>query len=194
MTIINEIYLNLSWALTNNYQLNTILSEQYIDNPLYLSYLDNLISELISYNCKGIQEKLKDASDLDKFNSTLSELQIALILAKNREIDELKLLPDNYFSSKSPDILFQDGTFTFYVEVRRIYANPYVVDTILDRLQEFLKRYSFYVNVYLSTELSTPKMRSNERITQKNLVDKSLRIFEERFKEKIANDMITSAL
>lgn len=193
MITINEKYPNLSWALTNNYRLITILSEQYMDNPSYLSCLDNLISELVSYNCKGIQDKLKDASDLGKFNAILSELQIALILAKKREIDELKLLPDNYLSSKSPDILFRDGTFTFYVEVRRVYANPYIADTILDRLQEFLKRYPFCVNVLLSAELSIPKLRGNERIAQKGLVEESLRIFDEKFKEKIAGDILTSS-
>lgn len=193
MTIINEIYPNLSWALTNNYRLNTILSEQYIDNPHCLSYLDNLISELISYNCKGIQDKLKDASDLNKFISTLSELQITLILAKNREIGELKLLHDNYFLKESPDILFRNRNFTFYVEVRRIYANPYIADTILDRLQKFLKEYPFCVNVFLSTELSIPKMRGTGRIAQKDLVKESLRIFEEKFKEKIASDTLTSS-
>ncbi len=193
MTIINEIYPNLSWALTNNYRLNNILSEQYIDNPHCLSYLDNLISELLSYNCKGIQDKLKDASDLNKFISTLSELQITLILAKNEEIDELKLLHDNYFLKESPDILFRNRNFTFYVEVRRIYANPYIVDTILDHLQEFLKGYPFCVNIFLGTELSIPKMRGTERIAQKDLVKESLRIFEGEFKEKIASDMLTSS-
>ncbi|PAV13078.1 hypothetical protein ASJ81_18825 [Methanosarcina spelaei] len=193
MTIINEIYPNLSWALTNNYRLNNILSEQYIDNPHCLSYLDNLISELLSYNCKGIQDKLKDASDLNKFISTLSELQITLILAKNEEIGELKLLHDNYFLKESPDILFRNRNFTFYVEVRRIYANPYIVDTILDHLQEFLKGYPFCVNIFLGTELSIPKMRGTERIAQKDLVKESLRIFEEEFKEKIASDMLTSS-
>jgi hypothetical protein len=42
--------------------------------------------------------------------------------------------------------------------------------------------------VFLKTELSIPKMRRIERYVQKNLVENSLGMFDESFKEKLSND------
>lgn len=184
----NEQYPNLSWALTDNLCLKTIICEEYKHNSHYLSDLNKLISELISYKCEGIQEKLKDVKTLNKFSSTLSELELALLIAKNKEINELKLLSDDYLPSKSPDILFRDEVFTSYVEVTRVNENPYITDIILSRLSKILKFHPYRVDVSLNTELSIPKMKRTERHIQKDLVEKSLDMFEEIFQEKLANN------
>lgn len=189
----NEQYPNLSWALMDNLYLKTAIFEEYKHNLLYLSYLNNLISELISYKCEGIQEKLKDVKTLNKFSSTLSELELALLIAKNKEIKELKLLSDDYLPGKSPDILFRDEVFTSYVEVTRVNENPYITDIILSRLREILKYHPYLVDVSLNTELSMPKMKRPEIYIQKGLVEKSLEMFEEIFQEKLANNTLVAS-
>ncbi|MGZ7210227.1 MAG: hypothetical protein ACXVHV_10135, partial [Methanobacterium sp.] len=96
-------YTSLVWALTFNDKLKLELFGTYQNNPRYLSYLDNLIFELKKFDCKNIQEKIKDADNLYKFSSTVSELEIANFLVENGK--KVQLLPDSYFDSKSPDIL-----------------------------------------------------------------------------------------
>jgi hypothetical protein len=191
----NEQYPNLSWALMDNLYFKTVIFEEYKHNSRYLSYLNSLISELISYKCEGIQEKLKDVKTLEKLSSILSELEFALFITKNKEIKDLKLLSDDYLPSKSPDILFQDEVFTSYVEVTKVNENPYITDIILSRLREVLKSHPYRVDISLNTELSTPKMKRPERYIQKDLVEKSLETFEESFQEKlIKNTLATSSL
>lgn len=184
----NEQYPNLSWALIDNLYLKNVIFEEYKHNSRYLFYINDLISELISYKCEGIQEKLKDVKTLKKFSSILSELEFALLIAKNKEINELKLLPDDYLPSKSPDILFRDELITYYVEVTRVNENPHIRDRISSRLREILKSHPYRVDVSLNTELSIPKMKRIERHIQKDLVEKSLDTFEDIFKEKLTKN------
>jgi hypothetical protein len=188
----NGQYPNLSWALINNPYLETTIFEEYKNKPRYLSYIENLISELVYYKCEGIQEKVKNVDVLNKFTPILSELEFAWIIAKNRGVKELKLLPDDYLSGKSPDILCRDEIFTSYIEVTRIDENPYIVDTILNYLRKILKSYHYRVDVFLKTELSIPVMKHDDRHIQKSLVEKSLEIFYGSFKEKISNDIFQS--
>jgi hypothetical protein len=134
----NEQYPNLSWAFINNPDLKTIIFEKCKIDSHSLCYLETLITELRYYKCEGIQEKIKNLY-FHNFLSILSELEFALIIAKDKEINRLKLLPDDYFSSKSPDILYQDASFTSYIEVTRIYENPYISDIIMNHLR-FMSR------------------------------------------------------
>ena len=175
-----NVYPNLTWALSLNPKLQEMFFEEYNSNASYLSQLEELILELKSLKCKGIQEEIKDVSDLYKFNSIVSELEIAQILAKNGT--EATLLPDDYFQSKSPDILCENDIINSYIEVTRLSGNDYLLNPIITYLKDFLKNNPYRIDVTLKKNLSIPKVNGSERGQQEQLVELSLKEFEDKFK------------
>lgn len=178
-----EKYPNLVWALNSNEELKLILFETCKDKPLYLSYFDDLIYPLIKSNCKGIQEKIKDANtNINKFFSITSELEIAKILVNNKK--EVEMLADNYFKLRSPDILCKDESFNTYIEVMRLTESEstYMVIAFVRR---FLSNLPYRVDAKLKYELSLPARDYSTRKKQVSLVRTSLDQFNESFKKRI---------
>ncbi len=173
-------YANLVWALTSSAKLKLELFGTYQNNPRYLSYLDNLIFELKKFGCKNIQEKIKDADNLYKFTSTVSELEVANFLIKNDK--KAQLLPDNYFDSKSPDILCKGKDFEAYIEVTRFgeSESSYIV---IDFLRDFLKHLPYRVDIKLKYILSLPARDHKKRTEQESIVNVSLEQFVQLFRE-----------
>lgn len=174
-------YPNLCWALNSNSDLETIIFGEYGNNKRYLSQLEDLVSDLKTLNCKGIQEEIKDISDFNKFLAATSELEISLIMSKKGYSSEM--LPDNIFKGQSPDILCQNGTHTLFVEVTRLNENPYISDIIVNHLKDFLSNSPYMVNARLKNDLSIPKVKGSDRIKQKEMVELSLNEFDEIFKK-----------
>jgi hypothetical protein len=175
-----EDYPNLSWALSLNPNLETMISGEYGNNTDYLSKLENLILDLKTLKCKGIQEEVKDVSDLNKFLSIISELETARILGKRG--NAVNLLPDNYFSGRSPDLLCKNKIMSSYIEVTRLNDNPYISDPIITYLRELLRSYPYRVDVVIKEKLSIPKVRGRDRLAQSILVKASLNEFDSKFK------------
>ncbi len=101
-------------------------------------------------------------TNLQKFESTVSELRVALLLCKRSK--QVMLLPDNYLPGKSPDMLVQDALGESYVEVVR-FSNDDVIDTIFGRLTKYLddSLKPYRIDVSLSADLSTPVVGHVER-------------------------------
>lgn len=175
-----ETYPNLTWALALNPKLKEMLFEEYNGNRSYLSQLEELILELKSLRCKCIQEEIKDVSNLYKFDSIISELETAKILAKNE--NRVVLLPDDYFQCQSPDILCQNDIINSYIEVTRLSGNDYLFNSIILPLTDFLKDNHYRIDVKLKENLSIPKVSGSERGKQEHLVELSLKEFEDKFK------------
>jgi hypothetical protein len=167
---------NLVWALTFNDRLKLELFETYQNNPRYLSYLDNLIFKLKKFDCEKIQEKINDADNLYKFYSTVSELEIAKVLVESGK--KVQLLPDDYFDSKSPDILCKGDDFDAYIEVTR-FGESESSYNVIDFLRCFLKDLPYRVDVKLKYELSLPARDYEKRAIQEGIVKISLDQFAE---------------
>ncbi len=175
-------YPNLGWALNSNTELKLVLLEIYKDKPRFLSYLDRLFYNLINLGCKDIQEKMEDVNtNINKFFSIISELEIAKILAESGK--EVQLLTDNYFKCKSPDILCNGKNFSAYIEVMRLTESEskYMV---IEFLREFLSNLPYRVDAKLKYELSLPARDYSTRKKQESLVKTSLDQFNESLKKE----------
>lgn len=87
----SEKYPNLSWILDdvkdsrNGMYLKDELFEKYKDDPgkgynNYLLTIETLILDLRFLGCKGLQQKLNNGSDLNRFTTFVPELEFAKIL------------------------------------------------------------------------------------------------------------------
>lgn len=170
---------HLKWALaTNRHNLKNMVLEVYKDNPEYLTYLDELVYFLRSRNCKNIREKLDDVSQLDKFRSVCSELEIARALVEHGKL--VAFLPDNYMNMVSPpDLLVKNGQIEIYVEVKRIKEDG-TSNIIFGFLRQFLPEhnYPYIVDIKMNETMSIPAVWWYERQLKKLIVEKSLQEFE----------------
>ena len=166
-----ELYSNLTWALILNSELKTILFETYRDKPRYLLELDTLIFDLINSKCENIQEKMKDVSDLHKFHSIISELEIARFLIQSGI--KFEFLSDDYFDGKSPDILYKYDNLKSYIEVTRL-GEVESIHSLFDSIRALLKNFPYRIDIELKSELSLPKLTGKERTVQDNLLESSL--------------------
>lgn len=177
-------YPNLFWSLSLNEKLKSELFDTYKNRDNYLFKLDSLINDLKKYECKKIQHTIKDADNLSKFHSTVSELEMGKYLAGNGM--DVTFLPDDYLNKNktSPDILCINKYFNSYVEVTRLSENEMILK-IIDLLRDSLKNLPYRVDAILKSELSLPKLRGEERTIQDKLVSKSLEQFDDNIKTNI---------
>lgn len=176
---------NLSWSLSLNTELKSKLFETYKSKHNYLLKLDDLINELKNLPCNNIQETIEDVDNLYKFDSIVSELEIGKYLARNGM--NVEFLSDDYLDNKpSPDILCKNEFFNSYVEVTRLSENEAILNMI-DSLRHLLEKLPYRVDVTLKSELSLPKLRGKERTIHENLVEESLKQFEEYIKNDISD-------
>jgi hypothetical protein len=175
-------YQNLDWALDRNQGMKTVISNLYASCPPYLKVLDQLIRELRSGNCAGIQEKMRDVGDLAKFGAAVSELRIGRFLLKRNKI--VTFLPDDYMGHRqSPDILAIDTTRETYVEVK-LFTRDEESDGIISKgLREFLRTRTenVMVDVKLGNDLSLPKTTRIERWRKRHMAASSLKEFKDKF-------------
>jgi len=130
----------------------------------YWKYLDGLVASLISKKCDGIQDKMKDVgkNNMLKFESTISELRVALLLARSGK--SVRLLSDDYLPGKSPDIHAIDSLGNYYVEVVR-FSDDETIETIFEQVGAILSSLPspYRIDVSLSAVLSSPAVDHQER-------------------------------
>jgi hypothetical protein len=123
---------------------------------------------------------MADADNIKKFQSMVSELEIAKILAEKGK--QVQMLPDSFLPGKSPDILAKDAAGEYYVEVMRL-SDDETVGYIVDELRRFLddpsKRYR--VDVSLPEDLSIPIIDHKERQTRQDRLTSILEKFRNSF-------------
>jgi len=169
----------LEWALaTNTHNLQDLLFNTYKDKPRYLKYLNYLIHFLREHGCSNIQEKLNRISDLPRFRSAQSELEIAkALIQRSKSVD---LLTENYIGMVSPpDLLAVDDQFEAYIEVKRIMEDQ-TTGAITEFLRRFLREnnYNYIVNVVLNKTMSIPVIGWRERQFKEETIRKALQEFE----------------
>jgi hypothetical protein len=174
---------DLEWALaTNTYNLQDLLFNTYKDKLAYLKYLNDLIRFLREHGCSDIQEKLKHISDLLRFRSIRSELEIAKgLIQRNKSVD---LLPENYMGMVSPpDLLAVDDEIEAYIEVKRILEDQ-TTSAIIEFLRRFLREnnYHYIINVVLNEMMSIPVIKWHERRLKEEVIRKALQEFEAKIK------------
>lgn len=173
-------YPNLEWALDEN-KLKQDFFELHKNDQRYLSNLDKLFDDLIRLSCEGIRDKINDVGSIDKFESAISELEIAKIVVKNKM--KVRLLEDAYFKNASPDILCTSKEFTAYIEVMNL-TNSDVKRSVVEFLQICLENSPYRVDVKLKYDLSLPARKHETRKTQKTILQKSFDKFNELFKNQ----------
>jgi hypothetical protein len=171
---------NIGWALAKNPEITKILCAKYELGHGYWKYLDGLVGELRSANCKGIQQKVVDvANNPKKFESMVSEFEIARLLTRRDK--QVEMLPDDFLAQRaSPDMHVADSFGEYYVEVVR-FSEDAVVGIILDELRRLLNNPSrpFQVNVVLSNDLSIPVIDHTERSIKEGKAKAIMAKFEE---------------
>lgn len=181
MSIISR-FPNLDWALSGNSHIKTALSTLYAARPKYLEDLDSLINELRKGKCQKIQEKMNDANDLQKFESTLAELKIGRYLLRHGK--SIVFLPNNYMTGMSPpDILVNDASGQYFVEVKLLTEDDVCTEIILEGIRSFLttSKFNVFVDIELNKELSTPKTTYAERNAKRKLAKTTLQEFQNEF-------------
>ena len=169
-------YPNLSWSLISNSEFKIKLFETYEDRPRYLLKLDKLILDLKNSNCENIQKKMNDVRDLSKFDSILSELEMAKFLTQSGI--KVELLSDNYFGERrSPDILCKYDNLKSYIEVTRL-TELESINGLMDSIRTLSKNMPYRIDMELKNELSLPRLNGTERTVQDSLVKISLEKFE----------------
>lgn len=148
---------NIAWAFAKNPDLAKVLLAKYNDQD-YWNNLDNLISSLRAAKCMGIQEKVSETGSSDQFQSTLSELEISLLLANKGK--HVQLLSSSYFTEpgkKPPDLLVTDISGQAYIEVTRFNEDA-LVSIIVEDLRQFLQAQTtpYQVDVTIPDHLSMP--------------------------------------
>jgi hypothetical protein len=172
---------HMDWALQLNQDVRQKLESSFFDGHDYWRYLDDLVGFLRSKNVAGIQEKVKDADNLDKFYSTVSELEFARILAGKGK--DVTLLKDRFFENRtSPDMLVKDSTREMYVEVKRL-TEGRAGHLIIDFLRSYLNHpeRTFRVNVVLNRELSVPMTKLDQRTAREKEAKEIIEEFRSRF-------------
>lgn len=165
-----------------NRALYEMLTEVCASNSEYRAYLENLFSSLLNSKCSGIKQKASEVKTIPKFDSFLSELEIAVRLVDRGKTVEF--LPDAFMGSlPSPDLRATDSLRS-YVEVKKL-TEESSSKIMLEGLESHLKDKRFIVNVTLSKALSIPVLRIQQRQMKEELARKSLMEFKRRF--SIAN-------
>ncbi|MCK5266882.1 MAG: hypothetical protein KAR07_01830 [Spirochaetes bacterium] len=178
-------YPALSWSLNLNTELKSKLFETYKSKHNDLLGLNSLINELKNLSCDNIQKTIEDVDNLYKFDSIISELEIGKYLAGNGM--NVEFLSDDYFGKNpSPDILCKNEYFNSYVEVTKLSENEAIV-RIIDSLRVLLKNLPYRVDAKLKSVLSLPKLRGKERKIQDDLVEISLKQFENNIKNDFSD-------
>ncbi len=174
---------NLDWALEPNSELRRTVYSAYSFNAGYLRYVDKLIATLRSRSVKGIQEKMADVSDLAKFHSTVSELEIARILCSKYPSE---LLSDNAWRGQSPDIVVKRNAREILVEVKRLTEDE-SEKLIVNELRRFLANQEsepvIRVDVELKDSLALPVVKRPERIAKEEIAKRSIDEFKSKFGE-----------
>jgi len=179
-------YPNLENAFISNTELKSILLEVYKDKTRYLTQLDELFYNLNLLGCEGIHEKIRDTNtNLNKFISIISELEIAKILAE--KWNNVNLLADNYFEHKSPDILCENEKFNAFIEVMRLTESESEFK-VIEFLRDYLRDLPYRVDAKLKNELSWPARDYQTRKKQTSLVNTSLSQFDESIKKANLTD------
>jgi len=161
--VLSNLPQDIDWALSSNPEIVPILLAKYPATHGYWAYLDTLVKTLRGANCKNIQEKFVDvANNLSKFESTISELEIARLLSQKGK--QVELLTDSFLPTKSPDMLVKDANGEYYVEAMR-FSDDETSGIIFDGLRSSISRLPtpVYVDVTLPQDLSLPVTRHNER-------------------------------
>ncbi len=172
-------FLNLDWGLQDNSDFRTILYSTYFSNPGYLRYVDRLIATLRTQSVERIQEKLSDVSDIPKFRSAISELEVARILSSKYPT---QLLPDNTWEGPSPDMVVKRGDREILIEVKRLTQDEAEV-IIVSSLRQFLpaQRPAIRVDVTLSEKLALPVVKLPERVAKEGIAERSIEEFKAKF-------------
>ena len=97
-----------------------------------------------------------------KFESAISELRVALLLARSGK--SVRLLSDDYLPGKSPDIHAVDGLGNYYVEVVR-FSDDETIEAIFEQVGAILSSLPspYRIDVSLSAVLSSPAVDHQER-------------------------------
>jgi hypothetical protein len=172
---------HIEWALQLNQNMKEILQLTFDQDHGYWTYLDELVGFLRSKNVGAVQEKIADASHLEKFYSTVSELEFARILASKGK--GVTLLTDDFFKNRSsPDMLVKDATREAYVEVRRL-TEGQAGYLIVDFLESYLNQpdRAYRVDVVLSEELSIPVTKWEERLAREKIAQNIIEQFPAAF-------------
>jgi len=173
---------NINWALSSNPDIAGILLVRHPRDHEYWAYLDTLIDTLRVARCSNIQRKFVDvANNLIKFESTISELEIARLLSHKGK--EVELLPDSFLATKSPDMIVKDANGEYYVEVMRL-SDDEASEIIFDGIRSSISNLDrpVYVDVNLPEDLSLPVTLHNERRLKE---DKARRVIQQ-FNKQIA--------
>lgn len=175
---INELSPHLALAFKSKTQLVNLLVEAYGDME-YLQYVDGLIRELLQGGVTGVQTKLNDADNLSKFDSVVSELEIARLFARNGK--RAHLLADNAWKGASPDMMVSFEALEPYVEVKRI-TDDGAANRISVELRRFLPTLSVPVRVDVSLKpgLIAPVTTLPERSIKNERADDAISAFEEQ--------------
>jgi len=183
------------WGLSKNHKILNVLKEKYRPDHGYWKYLDRLISDLTAGKCEGIREKLADvANNSSKFNSAVSELEIARVLIQHKKF--VKLLPDVYMGKDtagdipSPDILAHDKTGNYYVEVS-MFSDDETSELIIDELRAFLADSTppCRVDVSLPQALSLPANSHADRATKYAKIRQVVADFKPKFSSANRNQL-----
>ncbi len=181
MTIPKQ-FSHLKWALQLNPDLAMVIANTYGNNIRYLEYLDELIKELRDGKCSGIREKFADANRLRKFDSMLSEVEIARILIRHHK--NVELLPDDFFHpAKSPDIISTDKNWAFFVEVKTLTEDE-TVNRMTADIENFLatqNKRNCRVDLNLKRGLTMVTTRFLERRAKEKLAMQSFQEFKDKF-------------
>lgn len=135
--------------------LNKLFAE-HCDNPYYLPSIDEIFKFLKDYGCNNIPQKLQYITSMKKFNSSLSELEIAKELIERGKNVQIILDNDKNFN-REPDLFVKDSKYETYIEVTRI-----TYDESFEYLSELLEDYitardlPYVVDVDLNRQSSIP--------------------------------------
>jgi len=172
---------NLDWALQLNEDMRQILEINFEETHGYWPYLNDLFGFLRIANVGCVQEKIADANHIQKFYSTVSELEFARVLASKGK--QVTLLTDDFFENRtSPDMLVTDSSREAYVEVKRLTEGE-AAYKIIDFLRSYLNHPErrYVVSIALNQELSIPVTKREERLSKEKIAQRIIEQFPSAF-------------
>lgn len=174
-------YSALDKCLSSNPDLAKIIYS--VSNAKYLTYLDGIFNDLLIGDCKGVDVKVAEISDISRFPALLSELKFANFFGKKKWAVEL--LPSDIFQNKkAPDMLVKNGRKEFYVEVKNIQYSEESHDFGI-KVADFLnnKGLQYMVNLKTSKILSNPAFKYQTKDRKEELYKKAYAEFESEFQK-----------
>ncbi|MFA4849956.1 MAG: hypothetical protein WC626_09545 [Methanoregula sp.] len=169
---------NLEDILNNNPGLRDLVIQEFQGKKEHLSDFNDLISFFTPTHRDELIVKIKKTNTLNLFQSLIAELYCAKIFAQKG--CDFELLPDDYFSGASPDLLCKYHDLSFYVEVTSL-SNSDPTVKIIDELRELVRDKPFVVNVNFNHNVSQPCFSGKEHEEQETLLNKSLEQFKTEF-------------